>query len=264
MRYYHLTDPDKIGHIRAEGLIPMNGEHCRSVGDIRKMVFMTDYKSIPVWNALFGGKCAVVCIDIPDDDVDKFHMEPHKYGYVCGQEDTSYAEIATPHCIPSEYISGTVRVPDMTVSDICKLMRAFLYVVTRICIDCAYTCYRRTGDDGEFLPLTESDEKSKREWNELIADDIAGVMRYIDNTDFSMLNEDVVSYALSRYSEEGNITFADTVGDGEHRLFEILDSEKDELRDSRQHRKWLYSWLFEHFGNAMYTDTGAAGDIEPF
>lgn len=88
---YHLTDPESLDDILANGLKPKIGPRSKLVCEIEPRIYLCDRKSIPYWSALLD-KYTVIRIAMPVDAFDKFFTEDGDEKFVDYVEEITESE----------------------------------------------------------------------------------------------------------------------------------------------------------------------------
>lgn len=253
MKLYHLTDKKIVPIILEQGLVPMIGKHSKIVGDCRCAVYLTDFHSVPTWNAFFGGGCALLEVDIPDDVFIQMDMDAHMFGAAYADIGGDYKELSSDSAIPPEFISVyDGEMPTMDDGALCGYVFKFIRDITSICVDWARIYKRREMrtlfSGAPFFAVVLEDVE--------IALQIGYMLKVLKTLDFSMLTEANAARIFRMYSETGRTCFTDTVGDGGERLCDMLCGEDNETTLSVSERRRLFVWMRKTFGSALQTDTG--------
>lgn len=200
MRYFHITEKNRIDKILEEGLVPMIGENSRIAIEKEPLVCLCDEGSLPMWMITLGRKNE----DVIEVDAEDLVLGPDYSGT------PEYAEYRLREHIDPSRLRKTEGAVTQEKYDAAMRWMCIdnLYTVSHLCLMCAqyYRC---------------DEEKDPEETEDMLAL-LQMQTAVLERLDYTSVSRQELKEKLREHGECGYNTYDDFWRDTKYKLHQML------------------------------------------
>lgn len=223
---YHLTSVDNLPSILRNGIVPSIGDNSRDCNELRPLIYLCDYDSIPYWSILLGHK-TVLTLNVSDLNLQTYYYRGRNYSYVESISDSSIGEYKIEDITKCTFEYGLYNK---------RLCLSYLSNLSELVSNIVH-CYDYHRPNG------------------FIVNAVAALLKVLDRLDYSKVNTDELCYELLLLNDDVGYPFTDVYRGSDIRMWEALVrfERNDPTFTSREK---LYNFIKENLSCVAYTKTG--------